>query len=117
MHEYYGFYIDLLMQLHKHNPLAQYSAAAFEASENARARSLVEILMEARGDIREGVSADLLERERNLQQDLSARAKYYAHLMNSKSTEDEAAELEREIRQLTTRYQDVEARIRETSPR
>src|SRR5260370_26703511 len=25
MHEYYGFYIDLLMQLHKQNPLAQYS--------------------------------------------------------------------------------------------
>jgi CHAT domain-containing protein/tetratricopeptide (TPR) repeat protein len=117
MYEYYGFYIDLLMQLHKKNPLAYYSATAFEASESARARSLLELLMETKGEIREGVPADLLARERNLQQDLNARAKYHLRLMNSKSTEDQAAELEREIRQLTTEYEEVEARIRETSPR
>jgi len=116
IHEYYGFYIDLLMQLDKQNPSAQFGAMAFEASESARARSLSEILLEAKTDIREGISADLLARERDLQQKLSARAKFRLRLMNDKRTEDQAVELEKEIRKVTTEYQAVETTIREQSP-
>jgi hypothetical protein len=38
-----------------------------QASENARARSLVETLLEAEVDVRLGVDPALLERERSLQ--------------------------------------------------
>ena len=52
------------MRLHKQKPSAGYDGKALEASERSRARSLLEILAEANADIREGVDATLLNRER-----------------------------------------------------
>ncbi len=117
MQEYYAFYIDSLIQLHKQNSDQQLLAVAFEASESTRARSLREILNEARIDIREGVSDELLSRERELRQQLGARAKYYLRLKNNQRTESEAKELEKELRRLTNEYSEVEAQIRAQSPR
>jgi hypothetical protein len=48
--------------------------AAFSASERARARSLVDLLAEARVDIRQGLKPWLVERERRLQESLNAKA-------------------------------------------
>jgi hypothetical protein len=42
--DYYKFYIDLLMQLHKQNPNQGYDALALNVSERSRARSLVELV-------------------------------------------------------------------------
>jgi tetratricopeptide (TPR) repeat protein len=70
--DYYTFYIDLLMQLHKTNPSKGYDALALNASEHARARSLLELLTEAHADIRRGVDPKLVEQERTLQQQLNA---------------------------------------------
>jgi CHAT domain-containing protein/tetratricopeptide (TPR) repeat protein len=117
MQEYYAFYIDLLMQLYKQNSDEQLVATAFEASESTRARSLREILTEARVDIRQGVPDELLSRERELQQQLSARARYYLRLKNNQRTESEANALEKELRQLINEYSEVEAQIRARSPR
>src|SRR6266540_1843164 len=72
--EFFDFYIDVLMQMRKQNPDAAFDAAAIAVSERARARSLLELLTEARADIRQGVDGSLLERERSLQQRLNARA-------------------------------------------
>jgi len=117
MQEYYAFYVDLLIQLHKQNSDQQLVAAAFEASESTRARSLREILNEAKVDIREGVSDELLLRERELRQQLSARARYYLRLKNNQRTDSEANQLEKELRQLTNEYSETEAQIRSQSPR
>ena len=117
MQEYYAFYVDLLIQLYKQNSDPNFLAMSFEASESARARSLLEMLTEARASIREGVSEELLSRERNLQQQLSVRAKYYLRLKNNERTEDEAIKLEKEVRQLANEYSEVEAQIRAQSPR
>jgi tetratricopeptide (TPR) repeat protein len=70
---YYELYIDLLMQLHKTNPSKGYDALALNASERARARNLLEILTEARADIRRGVDSKLAQQERTLQQQLNAK--------------------------------------------
>ena len=51
----YEFYIDLLMSLDQQYPGEGYSAKALEAAERARARSLLEMLVEAQIDIRSGV--------------------------------------------------------------
>lgn len=117
VHQYYGFYIDLLIKMHERVPSAGYASAALGVNESARARSLNELLSEAKVDLREGVAAELLERERALQEQLSARAKYQTRLLNDRRTEGEAAAVEQEIRALTTEYQEVQARIREQSPR
>ena len=113
---HYGFYVDMLMQMHKMRPAAGFATEAFQASESARARVLLEILAESAVNIRQGVEPELLERERSLQQLLSAKALYQSRLLSGKET-DESEEVAREIRRLTTEYQEVQAQIRERSPR
>ncbi|MGH2416478.1 MAG: CHAT domain-containing protein, partial [Microcystaceae cyanobacterium] len=113
----YKFYIDLLMQLHKQQPSQGYDALALQASERARARSLLEILTEANADIRQGVDPALLERERTLQQQLNARAELQHKLLSGPHTEEQEATLKKEIADLLSQYREVEAQIRQTSPR
>ena len=115
--DYYELYIDLLMRLHKQNPTAGHAAAALQASERARARSLLELLTEARSEIRQGVDPILLERERILQRQLNAKADNQTRLLSRKHTEQEAAEVNKDIQALTTQYQGLQAQIRVTSPR
>ncbi len=113
----FELYVDLLMTLHQRRPGAGYDAAALEASERARARSLLEQLAESNADIRQGVAPQLLELERGLQSKLNAKATARANAFNKKETESLAKSLDKEIDELTSRYQEVEARIRESSPR
>ena len=63
----YDLYIDLLMQLDRQQPEKDFAAAALVASENARARSLCEILAETGKDIRDGAQPAILHRERQLE--------------------------------------------------
>src|SRR5688500_19990928 len=69
----YEFYVDLLMQMDAKEAGRGYAAEALKASERGRARSLMELLNEAHVDIREGVNADLIKRERELSQLLKDR--------------------------------------------
>jgi CHAT domain-containing protein/predicted negative regulator of RcsB-dependent stress response len=114
---HYSFYIDLLMQMHRERPGEGFAAAAFEASERARARALLELLTESKVNIRQGAAPELLERESFLQQQLNTKAQYRMRLLGSENKETQSEALEREIRQLTTEYEEVQARIREQSPR
>ena len=117
MQNYYALYVDLLLQLYQRTGDRNLVATAFEASESTRARSLREILTEAKVDIRDGVPEELLSRERELQRELSVTAKDYSRLKNYKRTESEARELEKDIRRLKNDYSEVEAEIRGHSPR
>ena len=110
--EYHEFNIDLLMRLHKQHPSEGFDAAALQASEKSRARSLLELLKEARAEIRQGVDPALLERERALRQTISEKA----DLLSGKRTEERTAAA-KEIDALTTEYEQVQAQIRRTSPR
>ena len=116
--DYYQFYIDLLMQLHKTQPKSGYDTKAFEASERSRARSLLELLQEANADIRQGVAPELLQRERSLQQQLDALEKQRIEVLNRpNNTPAQAAEFEKQRQTLLAQYQDIQTQIRTTSPR
>jgi len=114
---YYQFYIDLLMQLHKKDPSKGYDALALHASERARARSLLELLTEANANIRQGVEPKLLERERTLQQNLDAVEKGRIELVNGQYTNKQLEALEKETATLLEEYRQVQEQIRRTSPR
>jgi CHAT domain-containing protein/Tfp pilus assembly protein PilF len=116
-HEIFETYIDVLMQLHKQNLAAAFDAVALAVSERARARSLLELLKEARADIRQGVDGSLLERERSLQQRLNARAAAQVSLLNRKHTPEQADAAAKEIAAITTEYEEIQAQIRARSPR
>ncbi len=119
--KYYEFDIDVLMRLHKERPSEGFDAAALHASEMARARSLLELLTEANAEIRRDVDPALVERERSLRQMISDRAERQMRLLSDKRPKDQAAaaaeELAKELDELTTEYEQTEARIRQTSPR
>jgi CHAT domain-containing protein/Tfp pilus assembly protein PilF len=115
--EFYQSYIEVLMQMHKQNPAAAFDATAFAVSERARARSLQELLTEARADIRQGVDSSLLERERSLQQRLAAKATEQVDLLNREHTPEQAEAIAKEIASITAEYEEVEAQIRASSPR
>jgi CHAT domain-containing protein/tetratricopeptide (TPR) repeat protein len=116
-HEFFESYIDVLMQMHKQNPAAAFDALALAVSERARARSLLELLEEARANIRQGVDSSLLERERSLQQRLNARAAAQVSLLNRKHTPEQADAAAKEIAAITAEYEEIQARIRARSPR
>jgi CHAT domain-containing protein len=113
----YKFYIELLLQLHQRSQTEGYDAAALQISERARARSLLDLLIEARAEIRHGVDGALLERERHLQQIITAKTDRRIRLLNSTHTEQQTAAATRELEALASEYEEVEAKIRTTSPR
>jgi len=115
--EFYESYIGLLMQMSKQNPDAAFDAVALAVSERARARSLLELLKEARADIRQGVDSSLLARERSLQQLLNAKAAAQFALLNRKHTPAQADAFAKEIASITTEYEELRAQIRARSPR
>ncbi|MEH1786653.1 MAG: DUF2225 domain-containing protein [Nostoc sp.] len=115
--DYYEFYIDLLMQLHKQHPSQGYDALALQTSERARARSLLELLTEANADIRQGVEPKLLSQEHNLQEQLDTLEKRRIQLLNVNHTEAKLQALGKEIEAVLEQYQKVQAQIRATSPR
>jgi CHAT domain-containing protein/Tfp pilus assembly protein PilF len=113
----YQSHIDILMKMHKQNPEAAFNAAAFAVSERARARLLLELLTEARADIRQGVDSSLLELERSLRQRLNARAAAQERLLSRKHTPEQAGVAAKEIASITDEYEELRAQIRASSPR
>ena len=115
--DYYDLYIGLLMQRHRRQPSAGYDALALRASERSRARSLLELLAEARVDIRGGADPALLEREREARQKLNDRTEARIRLLGGDAASAELRAVEREIASLSAEVREIEARIRAASPR
>lgn len=113
----YKLHIDLLMQLHRRQPTAGYDVAALKAYEQARARSLIDMLAESSADIRQGVDPALLARERSLQQMLNAEADRQIRLFSSQRKEESASAVRRKIEELLTQLLAIEAELKSNSPR
>jgi len=114
--EAYELYVDLLMQLHAKNPSARYDAEALKVCERGRARSLLEMLNEAHVDIEQGVSADLVKREREIRQLINAKAQRQIQLTAQNGNRQEIETFDKEIRALEDEYQQVQVAIRKASP-
>jgi tetratricopeptide (TPR) repeat protein/CHAT domain-containing protein len=118
---YYEHYIDLLVQMSRKYPRtkygAKYMAAAFQVSERSRARTLLEILAEARVDMSEGGDTELLRRERELQGLLSDKERERVQLLGNNPTLESVAALEEEVSELSGQIQQLRARIRAEHPR
>jgi len=114
---YHELDIDLLMRLHQQHPSEGFDAAALQASEKGRARSLFELLTEAGAEIRQGVDPSLVEHERVLRQSISDKADKQMRLLSSEHTDGQAVAATKEIDALTSEYEQVQAQIRQNSPR
>lgn len=117
VHKQYDLLIDILMRCDKRWPGRGFTDQALLASENARARSLIDMRAEAGADIRLGVSSELLDQERELQGLLRSQAEYQMDLSTQKENQAEYAEVTRQINDLRSKYQEVEAQLRDRNPR
>ncbi|UKO99722.1 CHAT domain-containing tetratricopeptide repeat protein [Nostoc sp. UHCC 0870] len=119
---YYRLYIHLLMQLHKKDPSQGYNALALHISERSRARSLVELLTEARAGIRKDIDPKLLAEEQRLLQLINASEKQRFEILNSPKIQqlpdkNLADKLQTQITDLRQQYQQLQTQIRTTSPK
>jgi CHAT domain-containing protein len=105
--------IDLLMQLDARHPGRGHAGDALRASEQARARSLLDMLAETRGDIRDGVPAEVLARERDARRRLNEAAARAA----APAPREDPARLAAAVDAAVLDYERVEAEIRARSPR
>jgi CHAT domain-containing protein/Tfp pilus assembly protein PilF len=114
---YYELQIDVLARLSKVRPHEEgLAATAFEASEGARARSLVESLTESGVDLRAGVNPELLRREQAAKLAFDDWANRNRGLSDDPKRKDEAQRLASEYRDLEERYSQIQAEIRSRSP-
>lgn len=117
VHQQYELYVDILMQLDKEQPNRGWSAAAFEASERGRARSLLETIGESRADLRSGVDPQLIERERVLQNELDVLAERQLGAQARNYSRSQREALENEIQKLTEVYEQLHNQIRASARR
>lgn len=106
---FYQFYVDVLAEQNK-------NAEALRASEQARARSLLESLGESQADIRAGIAPELLEKENFLRRTINAKETQRLNAAAQKNP-TKTADFEREISEAIEKYRDLQTEIRRQSPR
>jgi len=110
----YSLLIDLLMDQHAADPQGGYDRAAFEVSERARARSLLDVLSSGStghdGSAAPAALREQLEQRQSLRRRLSAKADQQL------KTVAKAEDLGREIEKLLAELDRVEAEIRRLDP-
>jgi CHAT domain-containing protein/Tfp pilus assembly protein PilF len=116
-HVRYQLLVDILMDLHQRSPLDGWDAQALGASELARARSLLELLGDARVDIRSDVPASLREEERALDARIQAQRLEQQRVLGRAHPPAEADRLERALEELGSEWEGLQSRMRASSPR
>lgn len=115
--ETYATYVDVLMALHAQSPSAGHDGAALEAADRSRARVLLESLGEARADIREGIDPALLTRERDVQQQVDHASERLSEALAQSAGEAAVTTARTALGAIQDEYQQVQSRIRMSSPR
>src|SRR6185503_8891248 len=115
--QFYDLYIDLLMTAHRRDPGKQYNVAALQASEQARARSLLDLLHEAKADFRKAVDPKLLAREKELQELIGGKMAQQQQAFSDPGKAELAKTLGKELNSLTLEYETLQGTIREAEPR
>lgn len=110
--KHYDLGIDILMQLERARPGEGFATAALLLSEKSRARSLIDLLAESPGALRQGVSKELVDRERELAGLLRSLAQYEWDLSLTKTDANESAEVAAQMTQLRSEYQQVQTQLR-----
>lgn len=117
-HSAFEMEVDLLMELDRREPGQGHAREALEASERARARSLLDLLQQAAGaGVREEVAPGLRDRYRSLLLRLNGKANRQAGLLRHPATEESRRVAEAETLSVVEDLTQVEAEIRRRSPR
>ena len=117
VHRYHETHMNVLMRLHTTRPGRGLDAAAFEASERARARLLLDGLAGAGVDLRMDIEPALLAREQALKEEFDAWALRQRQTLDRHPAPSLVMRLADEYRDLETRHDAIEAEMRSKNPR
>lgn len=120
---YYELDVDLKMQLSKTQNGSDYVAAALEANEKARARVLLEALNEA--GVERSVTTEtsdprfssMIEQRLKLLSAMANKAQARTRHLSGPHSPAQIAILDRELRELSDKYDDLESQIRRQNPK
>jgi CHAT domain-containing protein/Tfp pilus assembly protein PilF len=102
--------VDLEMELF-------HAEAALALSERTRARTLLDLLGEARADLRQGVDPQLREMEREVAARLAAKARRRIELLGGTATGEQKERSARELQETLAVSDRLEATVRQRNPR
>ncbi len=111
---YYELYVDLLMSSGQQPQRNE--AKALEASERARARSLIDLLRESHVQVRQHIDAAFVERQRRLQQEINSFETGRMRLLSSKANPQELASIQKQLDDSLAEYRQLESQIHARSP-
>ncbi|MBX7222880.1 MAG: CHAT domain-containing protein [Blastocatellia bacterium] len=114
---FYERKISILAALDSQNPKGDFLGQALQVSESLRARSLLELLNESHAKIERGGQSETLRRKVDLEERIAGKSNVLLTIKGVKGKEQRAETLERQILELKTELDQVEAEIRQTSPR
>ena len=111
--QHYDLCRDILMDLDGERPGQGFAARAFLMSEKSRARSLLDRVRESQSRLREGATAELLAREREVGGLILTLADYQMGLpFDPAKDRSEREEVSRRLAQLRSDYQEIEVQLR-----
>jgi CHAT domain-containing protein len=105
--------VSLLYKSHQQSPLAGFDARAFDYSERSRARAFLDLLAEAKIDLRQGLSPDARREERDIYQE---RIRINRALLAENLSRTRQAQLERELAATEERLREFQQRVRLENP-
>jgi CHAT domain-containing protein len=108
--------IDVEIQQSKARPDGKDMTGAFEVSERARARSLLDALAGARVDIHEGADPSLLGKESSLREKIADQERILSRIYSERASGAVSAQAEQELKALLNSLEAVEAEISAASP-
>ncbi|MBS1807013.1 MAG: CHAT domain-containing protein [Acidobacteria bacterium] len=116
--QYYEFYIDLLMQMRKKPSGARdFATLAFQVNEQARARSLLEMLLNADAEIQPDSPSQTVSRERELQLQLTDKVAQQLTMLAGSSTSEQATAVAAEVDAIKRELRTVQAAVQRDNPR
>ncbi len=132
----FELFIDVRLQLYKIDSDSSHLTEAFAANEQARARSLVDILAQTSPRIRQGVNPALLQKKQALFENLNSKARKRQELLNEREVQQRAYDQGRKdqklaladtdqrltvlaagIKQLISDADDLDTQIRRDNPK
>ena len=109
---YYDFYIDLLMRLYQQNPSAGYNEQALRASEQARGRTLFDLLLAKQGVPDQKLDRSLIARLIATQREVVQALRRRRQLSTAKHSEIDQQNAEKEVQNKTQAYEAMQQDLR-----
>ena len=112
----YELIINLLMRMAEEKSDEGFSVQALQASEKARARSLLETMQLSVANFTRDAPPQMVQREKQLSNDLNTKRNRLTELLSANAGKDEEKTAEGEAREVERELEDVKAELKQTSP-